>query len=104
MVYPISLGVIKASVLFLYLELFPSDNFRYVTFCVMAFISLITTACIFSFMFQCTPVESAWNTAMWADRYCVNVVALSSASSALYLVTDIIVVFMPIKHLIGMLE
>ncbi len=102
--YPFGLGVIKISVLFLYQELFPSDNFRNVLFCVMGFIGAMTTACCVAFVFQCTPVHSYWVLSLWApgDRHCVNEGALAIASSTLSMVTDIFILFLPLKYLLSM--
>ncbi|KAN0096026.1 hypothetical protein V8E51_014831 [Hyaloscypha variabilis] len=101
-VYPFGLGVIKISVLFLYHELFPSDNFRNVLFCVMGFIGAMTTACCVAFVFQCTPVHSYWVLSLWApgDRHCINEGALAIASSTLSMVTDIFILFLPLKYLL----
>jgi hypothetical protein len=96
--------VIKTSVLFFYHELFPSDRFRIVIFCVMGFIGMMTIACIPAFMFECTPIHAYWTLpVMDPKRDCVNGGALLTASSALSLVTDVVVLVMPIKYLIGML-
>ncbi|KAE9371073.1 hypothetical protein N431DRAFT_19177 [Stipitochalara longipes BDJ] len=104
LVYPFGLGVIKISVLFLYHELFPSDNFRTVIFCVMGFHGAMTIASCLAFVFQCTPVQSYWVMSLWGpgDRHCVNEGALSIASSSLSMGTDIIILLLPMKYLLAL--
>jgi len=67
----------------------------------MGFISAMVTACCFAFVFQCTPVQSYWVLSLWGDRHCVNEGALATASSALSMVTDIIILALPLKYLLG---
>jgi hypothetical protein len=102
MEYPLGLCVIKISVLFLYHELFPSDRFRIIIHLVMAFVAVMSTASILGFVFQCTPVQSYWTIALWPTKRCVNAGALSTATSALSVATDIIILLMPMKFLLGM--
>jgi hypothetical protein len=99
--YPLGLGVIKTSVLFLYHELFPSDNFRTIILCAMGFIGAMTIACTLAFAFQCTPVRGYWVMSMWAERYCVNGGAIFTASAALSMVTDIFILALPLRYLLG---
>ncbi len=99
--YPFGLGVIKISVLFLYHELFPSDNFRTIIFCAMGFISAMTMACTLAFVFQCTPVRAYWVMSMWDERYCVNGGAIFTASAVLSMVTDIFILALPLRFLLG---
>lgn len=100
-VYPIGMAVIKTSVLLLYYELFPSDNFRLFIKCLMAFVGAMTLGCILAFVFQCTPVQAFWILELWPTKHCVDSGALSTASSALSLITDVVILVMPIKYLIG---
>lgn len=95
------MGVVKTSVLLLYYELFPSDNFRLYIRYLMAFVGAMTLACALGFMFQCTPVRSFWILELWPTKHCVNGAALSTASSALSLVTDLVILVLPVKYLIG---
>ncbi|KAE8447328.1 hypothetical protein EG329_010886 [Mollisiaceae sp. DMI_Dod_QoI] len=101
-IYPLGLGVIKISVLLLYHELFPSDNFRLLIFCVMAFVSAMTTAIVLAMTFQCTPVQGFWVLELWPTKRCVNGGALSTASAALSIATDIFILLMPIRYLIAL--
>jgi len=101
-VYPIGLGLIKVSALFLYYELFPSDNFRVLIFCVMGFVGTMTTAFVFVLIFQCTPVQEYWVMAMSPTRHCIDAGRLSTMTSALSFGTDIFILVMPIKYLIAL--
>jgi hypothetical protein len=94
--------VIKVSVLFLYHELFPSDNFRTLIFCIMGFVGAMTAAVVFAVIFQCTPVRGYWDVSIWPTRHCVDAGALATASSALSFGTDIFILIMPIKYLLSM--
>jgi hypothetical protein len=100
--YPLGMGLIKISCLALYLRLFPSDRFRMVIFCSIAFITAMTIAVILSVVFECLPVESNWVLSEFATRKCINRVNQQYATSALAFLTDIAILLMPIKYLLGM--
>ncbi|KAH8665080.1 hypothetical protein BGZ60DRAFT_63391 [Tricladium varicosporioides] len=100
MAYPLGIGLIKMSILALYLRLFPSDTFRLIIQCAMGFIGAMTTAVVFAVMFSCNPVDSNWKIPPWEKPNCINRTNLVFAISGLAFVTDIAVLLMPMKYLI----
>ena len=62
----------------------------------------MTIATIFSVVFECLPIESNWVLADWATRKCINRVDQQYATSALAFTTDIAVLVLPMKYLLGM--
>lgn len=103
MVYVLGIGLIKMSSLALFLRLFPSDNFRVVIRCSMAFIAVMTLSLFFASLLQCLPIDSNWEFAKFGTRKCIDRAALQVAGSAMAFITDVIVLCLPIKYLLGML-
>ncbi|KAH8779336.1 hypothetical protein BGZ57DRAFT_889756 [Hyaloscypha finlandica] len=52
------MGLVKNSCLIYYLRLFVSPRSRIVLYCLLAFVTAMTIATIFSVVFQCSPIES----------------------------------------------
>jgi hypothetical protein len=102
MLYPLGMGLVKISCLALYLRLFSSDRFRIVLYCSIVFVTAMTIATIFSVTFQCLPIESNWVLEEWGTRVCINRVDQQYATSALAFLTDIAVLVLPMKYLLGM--
>jgi hypothetical protein len=104
MLYPLGMGLVKISCLTLYLRLFSSSRFRIVVYCSMAFVTAMSIATIFSVIFQCLPIESNWVLAEWGTRTCINRVNQQYATSALAFLTDIGILFLPMKYLLRMFQ
>ncbi|KAH6669457.1 hypothetical protein B0J14DRAFT_657554 [Halenospora varia] len=97
--YPIGLGLVKCSVLALYLRLFPSDRFRIVILCSIVTIVCMTIALTLSVIVQCIPVTDSWNV---FNPKCIDREVQQIASSVLSFVTDIIILLLPMKYLLAL--
>jgi len=102
MTYTIGCACIKISILSLYLRLFPSPKFRILVRASMVFIIAMSTGCLLANMFQCLPVQSNWETALWHTRKCVARDDIQLAAAALGFATDIAILVMPLKYLIAL--
>ncbi|KAF8861864.1 hypothetical protein BDZ45DRAFT_671444 [Acephala macrosclerotiorum] len=97
--YILVITLVKASILALYFRVFPSQGFRIAT----AIVTIINVACgfaiIFAIVFQCTPVQLAWNRAIVGGR-CTNINELAYAAGAISVALDIIILILPLPELV----
>lgn len=68
----------------------------------MAFVSLTLVAFIFAVVFQCHPIEFAWNKAI--DGKCVNQTAIFYSHAGINIVTDFVIYILPMKMLWGVVR
>ncbi|KAI9810673.1 MAG: hypothetical protein M1827_006132 [Pycnora praestabilis] len=97
--YPISLTFVKLSILTFYLRLFPYEGFRRLVYFSMAFVVGICISSCFAFIFQCTPIHYSWAPPVLAEQHCIHNDVLQYAIAGLGLLSDIFILFMPIKYL-----
>jgi len=106
LLYSLTVGVIKVSILALYIRIFPSKRFGTVAYSLIGFNVLMTTAFFLVLLFQCLPLKAAWNLGFAGivdgRTKCVNEVALQYSVAALYLVTDIATVILPMRTLLAL--
>jgi hypothetical protein len=94
--YTLTLGLIKTSILFLYLRLFPDPKFRRVIWATQAFNLLLVGSFIVSDFFQCRPVSFFWES--WDGEHegrCFNINALAWAHSAINIALDFWMLYLP---------
>ena len=65
----------------------------------MAIIVAATLSIALGQAFACTPISDAWRAT--PTGYCVNKAALQTAGSVINLATDLIVLLLPLKYLLG---
>ncbi|KAH7324730.1 hypothetical protein B0I35DRAFT_475953 [Stachybotrys elegans] len=95
--YYITVSLTKVSILFLYLKLFPQQNYRLFIWSFMAFVALTGFTCTVAGLFQCDPIEKAWRTQL--PGTCFNVVALFMSNAALNIFQDIVIYLLPVPML-----
>lgn len=59
--YTVTLGMIKASILFLYMRIFPTENFRRLVWMTQAFNCLLMVSFVTTDFFQCRPLSYFWH-------------------------------------------
>ena len=98
LVYVISFGLCKASILLFYLRVFATTRKRYYTIMtLMAFLAAWIFAFFFAFIFQCSPVEHFWTKLLKPKGgTCVDLIALYAAHAATNVVTDLMIYIYPI--------
>lgn len=85
---------IKASILLLYVRIFPLSQFKMWTWIMMGVnVSYNVTFMICSIA-QCLPINSRWDTTI--PSVCLNYYAVVVASGVINIVTDVIILAMPI--------
>ncbi|KAF2748513.1 hypothetical protein M011DRAFT_400906, partial [Sporormia fimetaria CBS 119925] len=98
--YLSSIGLTKISILLFYLRIFPERTFRRWTHMTIALCILYMLGFGFAVIGQCTPVNLAWN--HWDgehDGHCINLNAEGWAASAVNMVLDLMVMFLPAREL-----
>lgn len=96
MLYTLTLGLIKTSILFLYLRLFPDPKFRRTVWATQAFNLLMVGSFIISDFLQCQPISFFWES--WDGEHtgrCFNINALAWAHSALNIALDFWMLYLP---------
>ncbi|KAH7077978.1 hypothetical protein BKA63DRAFT_440292 [Paraphoma chrysanthemicola] len=93
--YTINLGLIKVSVVLFYIQIFhTAPHFKRVAYGVLGYIVVNTAILWFVTVFVCRPVSSFWNQDIKGT--CMNLQALSYASSACSIVQDVILLVLPL--------
>ncbi|KAJ4309662.1 hypothetical protein N0V84_011382 [Fusarium piperis] len=95
--YYITVSLTKVSILFLYLRVFPQQNYRVFNICMMAFVIATGFSCTVAGIFQCNPIRRAWLTSL--PGTCFNRVALFIANASLNIAQDLIIYILPIPML-----
>lgn len=87
----------KTSIVASYLRIFPYRGLRIVMYITTAVTIALFFASIFTTIFQCSPVAAAWNFTI-IDRKCFRLVNYLYASTAVNIVTDIILCTAPLPY------
>ncbi|KAE8154997.1 hypothetical protein BDV25DRAFT_170321 [Aspergillus avenaceus] len=99
-IYTVISGLIKLSICLLYLRLFP--NIRRTTLGTIAFITAMSIAIILATIFQCSPIDAVYNITKYENYSCFPSIPFWYATAALSLVTDIWILLLPIKTILGL--
>ncbi|KIM94157.1 hypothetical protein OIDMADRAFT_60991 [Oidiodendron maius Zn] len=95
--YKSALGFAKMSMLFLYLRIFTGRIFRISAYTVMFIVISSAIGTIFPNIFQCRPIEKAWNLSLPGE--CISMSKIWYASSACDIATDVMIILLPISQL-----
>ena len=87
----------KLSILLFYYRIFPGPRFKVILWLVGAFVLAYSIAAAAVNLFQCVPVESVWNPAI--KSRCVNLGADLIALSSINVVTDFLILCLPMPQL-----
>lgn len=89
--------IVKISIMLLYLRIFTSRKFHIATWMCIAFVAMIAIANTLVAIFACTPVQSFYNREI-AVR-CIDEVAWYWSTAVLNIVTDVIILILPLPVL-----
>jgi hypothetical protein len=95
--YVLVLALIKVSLVFFYLEIFRTRQFRLSAYAVLMYIIINSLVIFFLTVFSCTPLPAFWNRDI--DGKCLDVQALAYANSASAIVQDIILLILPLASI-----
>ncbi len=89
------------SILFLYLRIMPNRIYRLLIHLIFAFVSLFAISTTIAGVFQCVPVDKAWHKAY--KGHCYNLVAAWYTNAVFSIVTDFIILCVPM-HMVYNLQ
>jgi len=94
LIYNLTLGLLKITILIFYLRLFPYKQFRQWTWATMVFIFAVVSILLGLAVFQCKPIAHFWNKDIAGKCISYDGVVFSAASLIIF--TDILIVCLPI--------
>ncbi|TEA13387.1 hypothetical protein C8034_v004412 [Colletotrichum sidae] len=103
--YVICITLIKASILFMYLRIFPDERFRAVLWATQAFNLAVGLTFTLVGLFQCRPVHLGWT--WWRqpelrEGHCLNVIAETIVHTAIQLMLDVWMLALTATQVLGM--
>ncbi|KAG8163925.1 hypothetical protein KVR01_005843 [Diaporthe batatas] len=95
--YTLTLGLIKTSILFLYLRIFPDEKIRLAVWATQVFNLLLVGSFLLADFLQCRPVSFFWESwdGLHAGGSCFNINALAWAHSAINIALDFWMLVIP---------
>lgn len=99
-IYFLDMAIIKLALLFFYLRIFLSTNTRRLLIATIVFNSLLGIAFFFVAIFQCNPINYAWE--KWDGEHegqCLNINAMVKSHAIISIVLDIWMLAIPLWHL-----
>ncbi|KAJ4288928.1 hypothetical protein N0V90_011269 [Kalmusia sp. IMI 367209] len=93
-VYTIVLGLIKASLVLFYLEIFPSPRVRIVGHMILGWIVVNSLIIFLLTVFNCRPVNAFWDRDLKGK--CIDINALAYANSGSAITQDIVLLIFPL--------
>ncbi|KAJ6139958.1 hypothetical protein N7471_006444, partial [Penicillium samsonianum] len=99
-IYTLISGLIKVSICLLYLRVFP--NIRVICLGTIAFVTAMSVAIILATIFQCSPIDAVYNEQKYKHYTCFASIPFWYATAALSLVTDIWILLLPLKTVLGL--
>ena len=93
----------KTSILIFYLSLSKNQQiFKWATWATLAVVNIAGLALTFLNIFQCKPVGAVFQQAVPADAVCTDIVSLYLSSAPVNIITDLVILFLPMPILTGM--
>ncbi|KAK1148344.1 hypothetical protein N8T08_010154 [Aspergillus melleus] len=94
--YKINIGLTKISILLLYLRLFIQRWFFITCWTWIVIITAFTLSTVISSIFQCTPVQYAFDKSLPGHSSCINLTAFWYANAAFNIFSDLVLVALPV--------
>lgn len=91
------MGLVKISIIFFYLNVFPKKSFRIAAFSLMAFVGCSVVTFTLVGIFQCNPISHAW--VLTEKGTCIDYNAAGWTFAGLNIFQDILIILLPINEL-----
>lgn len=91
------MAAVKISTLLLFARIFPDPKFKRFLWAIGIFVSTCTAINLLVDLFQCKPVQGAWNSSLDAD--CIQIKSVAMVMGAMNVLTDFALLFAPIPQL-----
>ncbi|ETR99789.1 hypothetical protein M419DRAFT_85523 [Trichoderma reesei RUT C-30] len=95
--YKVATCLTKSSLGMLYLRIFPGHKFRIAVITVVGVTVAYTFAAVLMTVFACKPIEKAWRKTL--PGVCVNSISIWYSTSVLNIVTDILIIGLPVNEI-----
>ena len=92
-----TLGMVKISTLLLFARIFPSHYFHRILWAVGLFISIYTMIAMIVMIFQCRPLNAAWDLSINSD--CIDLSKLFIVMGSMNVLTDFLLLCLPLPQL-----
>lgn len=99
--YATAITFTKCSIVASYLRLFPNEKFRWIIKIAAVVIIALWICSVFAIIFECIPVQAAWDWTI-TNAKCIDIVTYLIVSSSVNIVTDLILCVAPIPILYKM--
>ncbi|KAH7384930.1 hypothetical protein BKA64DRAFT_759685 [Cadophora sp. MPI-SDFR-AT-0126] len=99
--YKMAVAMNKASILLLYLRIMPQQLYRILIFTLLTVVGLFAIATTIAGVFQCIPVDKAWNKKK--PGHCYNLVEAWYTNAVFSIVTDFLILMLPM-HMVYKLQ
>lgn len=101
MIYFFDMAILKLSILFFYLRIFPDPKFRRIVWVTVTAVALFGVAYVLAALFQCWPMSYNWT--RWNDRdnqgHCVDYATIAWANAAISIALDIWILYLPLSQI-----
>jgi hypothetical protein len=94
--YKINIGLTKISILLLYIRLFVHRWFLTTCWVWIAIVVSFTLGTVFSSIFQCTPVQWAFDKSLRPRGTCINMTAFWYANATFNILSDLVLIALPV--------
>ncbi|KAF2763498.1 hypothetical protein EJ05DRAFT_496317 [Pseudovirgaria hyperparasitica] len=98
--YVVVLSLVKCSLVLLYLRIFPTQKIRLAAWFTLGFIIITSIVLFFHTVFSCKPVSYFWDRDLHGT--CLNIAGLAYAHAAIAVVTDFMIISIPLSMLPGL--
>ncbi|KAF7593994.1 hypothetical protein BBP40_010391 [Aspergillus hancockii] len=96
LLYKINIGLTKISILLLYRRLFIQRWFRITCWTWIAIVLAFALGTVFSSIFQCSPVQYAFNKSIPGRGKCINLTAFWYANATFNILSDLVIIALPV--------
>ncbi|KAN0101513.1 hypothetical protein V8E51_012023 [Hyaloscypha variabilis] len=97
--YLLTIGLVKVSILFFYLRVFPKKSFRLLCWLMIAFCTANMLAFVMVTIFQCRPISFAWAKTSMHEGTCLNYNAAAWTNAGVNILQDFLIVVLPLHEL-----
>jgi hypothetical protein len=97
--YLLTIGLVKVSILFFYLRVFPKKSFRLLCWLMIAFCTANMLAFVLVTIFQCRPISFAWAKTSMHEGTCLNYNAAAWTNAGVNILQDFLIVVLPLHEL-----
>jgi hypothetical protein len=97
LLYKVSICLTKLSILFFYIRIFPSQNFKRAVSALGGITVAYSFASVCCTIWQCDPIAKTWNKKL--DGHCLEIGEVWYSTSVMAIVTDLAIIILPVYQI-----